>query len=131
MSGPLTLSEPLHIKQPLDVDDAREAGRNIVRFRNHYLREYHQAVENAAEKETAHHKIRAKAIVRMAEAHSVTLAPRLADGEEDVTQALVEYRIAAGLVEAAKERLRDIEGDRSTLKSLIDWSASLNRSGVI
>lgn len=131
MSGPLTLTDPVGFKHGLDVDDAREAGRNIVRFRNHFLKEHGDFVEDAADKEAAYHETRAKAILTLKAEHGATVAPKLADGEQDVRDALVAWRIASGLVDASKERLRGIEGDRSTLKSIIDWSAGLNRQGVI
>lgn len=128
---PLTLTDPLNVQHALDVNDAREAGRNIVRFRNHALSQHHDFVKAAAEKEAAYHETRAKAIVELKAEHGATAAPKLADGDKRVRDALIAWRIASGLVDASKERLRGIEGDRSTLKSIIDWSASLNRQGVV
>ena len=41
-----------------------------------------------------------------------------------------ERDIKAGMVKVYTERLRGLEGERSMLKSLTDWSARLNAMGV-
>lgn len=120
---PLDLEQPYELRNPLDMDDARRASREVTKLRRGaevFLREQVQA---RAEAEANYRLLLASAIVRMTGTGPATTAVDRAKGEDDVNAALEVFRTAEGMVEAAKERCRGVEGERSLLKSLIDASA--------
>lgn len=121
----LDIERPYREGDPLDADDAREASRMSSRLRRNAEAELRQAVENRGNAEGNYRMLLAKAIVRMRQDHPATVAVDMAKGEEDVNKALIDFRIADGMVDAHKERLRSIEGDRSQLRGLIDFSAGV------
>jgi N12 class adenine-specific DNA methylase len=121
----LELERPYGEADPLDMDDARKASRRVSEMRRSAEAELRAAIEDRGQKEGAYRKALAQAIVRMRQEHPATVAVDMAKGEDDVQEAMIAFRIAEGMVDAHKERLKTIEGDRSQLKSLIDWSSSI------
>lgn len=122
----LELDRPYKQGDPLDLDDARKASRRCSELRRAAEAELRNAVEECGRKEGAYRQALAKEIVTKRQEHPATVAVDLAKGEKNVNEALVAFRIAEGMVDAHKERLRTIEGERSQLKSLVDWSASIS-----
>lgn len=121
----LDLDRPYKEADPLDMDDAREASRRSSRMRRDAEAELIRRVADRAEKEGAYRMELAKEIVRQKVEHGSTVAKEVAHGERPVFLALVEFKTAEGMVEASKERLKTLEGERSMLKSLIDWSSTI------
>ena len=121
----LDLERPYRERDPLDMDDAREAARRVSRLRRDAEGELRRQAQAKAEKEGAYRLARAKGILVEKAEHGSTVAKELADGREEVKKALVEWKVAEGLWDAARERVRGVEGERSMLKSLIDWSSTI------
>lgn len=121
----LDIERPYQQGDPLDMDDAREASRRSSEMRREAEEALRQAVERRAEAEAEYRKRLAVAIVHKRQEAPATVAKDLAHGEPEVSEAMVAFRIAEGMVDAAKERLRTIEGDRSQLRGLIDFSAGV------
>lgn len=110
---------------PLDMDDAREASRTSSRMRRAAEAELRQRVEEVGKAEGAYRELLAKEIVAAKADHGATAALDIAKGDAKVVKALIDFRVASGMVDAAKERLKTIEGDRSQLRGLIDFSAGV------
>lgn len=110
---------------PLDMDDAREASRRSSQMRRQAEADLRAAVENVGKNEGEYRKLLAQEIVRAKTEHGATAALDIAKGEKGVVKALVDFRVSSGMVDAAKERLRTVEGDRSQLRGLIDFSAGV------
>lgn len=125
------LDRPYREADPLDMADAREASRRVSRMRRDAEQLHRRSVSERAEAERSYRELRATAMLRLRvpkegeKAPPATLLRELADGESEVAAALERLRIAEGMVDAWRERLRSIEGERSMLKSLIDWSSSI------
>jgi membrane protein involved in colicin uptake len=120
----LTLNAPYQQDDPLEMSDAREASRRMTRIRRDAEAEFRAAIVDRAKKEAAYRQALAEAIVRIkAEGSSSTEATERARGDASVKKALIDFRVAEGMVKAHEERLRGCEGERSQLKSLIDYSA--------
>jgi hypothetical protein len=125
MTPALDLEKPYRESDPLDVDDARQASRRASQMRRDAERERIDRGTKKAEAEVAYRKARATAIMRLKMEHGSTVAKELADGEDDVSPLLLEKMKADTLYDAAGERLKTLEGERSMLKSLIDWSSTI------
>lgn len=121
MTGPLTLVDPL------TIDEGRRAAQEIARQRRGMEDLVKDSVEKAADAEAAYRKAFATAFISA----EGTAAEREAIAKRDSAKECRERDIKAGMVKVMHERLRGLEGERSLLKSLIDWSAGLNRQGVI
>jgi hypothetical protein len=119
MSGNPT---PLTLAQPLDIDDAREASRRLSTQRREAERTLETLTRDAAEKEAEYRKALAIAFVTAVG----TAAEREALARADVAEKSMARDISAGMVKVQAERLRGLEGERSMLKSLIDWSSRIN-----
>jgi hypothetical protein len=122
---PLDLETPYRESDPLGMDDARAASRRASQMRRDAERERITRGEKKAEAEVAYRKARALAIMRLKIDHGATVAKELSDGEDDVSPLLLEKMKADTLYDAAGERLKTLEGERSMLKSLIDWSSTI------
>lgn len=107
------------------MDDAREASRRAARIRRDAEAEFREAIADCAAKEAHYRELLSKAIVDLKATTGVssTEATERARGEASVKQALINFRVAEGMLKAYEQRLRGIEGERSQLKSLIDYSA--------
>jgi hypothetical protein len=121
VSGPLTLTDPL------SIDEARQASRHMAEQRRVVEGMVEQAVIEAADAEQAYRKKFAEAFI----AAEGTAGEREAIAKRDSAAECRVRDIKAGMVKVMHERLRGLEGERSMLKSLLDWSAGLNRQGVI
>lgn len=121
----LELERPYRERDPLDMDDAREASRRVARLRRDAEAQLIRGVKDRATKEGDYRETLAKQIVVQKADHGSTVAKELAHDNADVKKALVEFKIAEGMVDAYKERVRGVEGERSMLKSLIDWSSTI------
>lgn len=121
MKGPLTLEDPL------SIDEARHASRRMADQRRAVEEEVRKAVEDAADAEVTYRKAFATSFIQA----TGTAAEREAIAKRDSANECKTRDIKTGMVKVLHERLRGLEGERSMLKSLIDWSASLNRQGVM
>ena len=121
----LELERPYKADDPLDMKDGREAARKLARMRRDAEAEMRRRIDERATKEGTYRQTLAKAIVTAKADHGASVARELAHEDAAVKKALVDFRVAEGMVDAMKERLRGLEGERSMLKSLIDWSATI------
>lgn len=119
----LDLERPYRERDPLAMEDAREASREVARLRRRAEADLVKAVKTAAEKEHTYRKRISEEVVKAKVDHPATVALEVARGK--VQKELVEYRVAEGMVKAAEQRIRGVEGERSLLKSLIDWSSTI------
>lgn len=114
----LSLEALLQLGDPLDVSDARQASRLLAENRRTAERTYEEAVACAAEAENIYRKEFAKAFAS-AEGAATKREVEAADNTADFKR---DWEIKKGLVKSCLLRLDGIEGERSLLKSLIDWS---------
>ena len=122
----LELDRPYKQDDPLDMDDARRAAHRMAQIRREREADYRTAIEDRAAKEAEYRKNLSLAIVRLrGEGVASSAAPEAARGDDTVKQSLIDFRIAEGMVDAHKQRLQGVEGERSMLKSLIDYSAKV------
>ena len=119
MSNP----RPLILEQPLDIDDARRASRRLADQRREAEATLDRLVNEAAQAEAAYRKGLAQAFVTAREG---TAAEREAQARAKVADLSLARDLKQGMVKAQTERLRGLEGERSMLKSLIDWSSRID-----
>ena len=117
--------QALYIEHPLEIDEARRASRRMAEQRREAEEAHEAQVRVAADAEAEYRKAYALAFV---EAEG-TAAEREAVAKAGSSDACRERDVAAGMVKVMGERLRGLEGERSMLKSLIDWSARLSLDG--
>lgn len=118
MSNP----RPLVLEQPLDIDDARRASRRLADQRRAAEERLDVLVREAAEAEATYRKALAQEFVKV----TGTAAEREALARAAVADRSYERDLKAGMVKAQTERLRGLEGERSMLKSLVEWSMRIN-----
>lgn len=111
----------LTLRQPLDVDDARAAARELATQRRAAEREHERLTQTAADSERAYRQAFAKAFVQA----EGTAAEREAKARSAAADEAYKRDLAAGMVKVLVERLRGLEGERSMLKSLVEWSARM------
>ena len=116
----MTNPSRLHLENPLDIDEARRAARRLAEQRRTAEDEHEKAVERAANAERDYRKRLAQAFIQ---ADGATAAMREADARAKAADEAFERDLSAGMVKVCSERLRGLEGERSMLKSLIDWSS--------
>lgn len=122
----LDLEKPYReLGDPLEIDDARKAAHITARMRRRAEEELARRVQTRAEAEGDYREKLAKEIVIQKAEHGATAAKELAHQDAEVKKALIAFKVAEGMVVAAQERLKGLEGERSMLKSLIDWSATI------
>ena len=124
MSNPAALT----MEHPLDLDDARRAARRLAELRREAEAQHEAALQAAAQAEADYRRAFARALVST-EARSA--GEREALAREQTATESYDRDLKGGLAKAAAERLRGLEGERSMLKSLIDWSARLDPSGAL
>lgn len=117
---------PLELEEPLDIDDARRAALAMARQRRNAEELLEQQVSTAAEAEATYRRAFANAFIRAIG----TAAEREAIAKRDSAKEAKARDIAAGMVKVLTERLRGLEGERSMLKSLTEWSQRMNERGV-
>lgn len=115
--------------EPYDYAQYRRAQMAATREHRQALREKEQAVRAAAAAEARYREALAKAIVRYKAEHGATVAPDLAKGDPEVSRLREERDVAAGLVDAATERLRLCQADRAALNRMGEWSREADPDG--
>lgn len=114
---------PLILTQPLDIDDARLASRRLADQRRAAEQELERMVREAGDAEADYRKALAQAFVRV---DGGTAAAREALARAEVADKSLTRDVKAGMVKVQTERLRGLEGERSMLKSLVEWSMRIN-----
>lgn len=117
MSNPTAL----HLERPLEIDEARAAARRMAEQRRAAEDALQDQVKKAAEAEQAYRIAFSRAFV----AAEGTAAAREAEAKAKSAEECYERDLSAGMVKVQTERLRGLEGERSMLKSLVDWSSRL------
>lgn len=112
---------PLHLAEPLGIDEARQASRTLAGQRRNAEKFFEECIERASETERDYRKARAKEYARIA--GEGTAAQREAIVDAATADKRYERDLAAGMQKAAQERLRGLEGERSQLRALMDLSA--------
>jgi hypothetical protein len=112
----------LTLEQPLDIDDARRASRRLAVLRRDAEDTHQTQVERAAESERVYRKAYAQAFIQA----EGTAAEREAKAKAASADEAYGRDLAAGMVKVTVERLRGLEGERSQLKSLTEWSMRMN-----
>jgi hypothetical protein len=115
----------LTLEQPLDIDDARRASRRLAELRRAAEEDHERFTREAAEKEREYRKAYSQAFVQA----TGTAAEREAKAKAGASQEAYERDLAAGMVKVQVERLRGLEGERSQLKSLTEWSMRMRLDG--
>lgn len=111
----------LHLERPLEIDEARLASRRMAEQRRAAEDDLQQRVERAAETERLYRLAFSRAFI----AAEGTAAAREAEAKAKSADECYARDLAAGMVRVQTERLRGLEGERSQLKSLTDWSSRL------
>jgi hypothetical protein len=117
--------QALTLEHPLDMDDARRASRRLAELRREAEDAHERLTQEAAEAEREYRKQYAQEFV----AAEGTAAEREAVARARSADKAYERDLAAGMVKVQAERLRGLEGERSMLKSLVEWSARLSIDG--
>lgn len=112
---------PLHLAEPLGIDEARAASRALASQRRNAEQTLEDAVEHAASAEQKYRKAYARAIVTV-EGPAVV---KEAQAKANAAAEAYERDLAIGMVKVAQERLRGLEGERSQLRALMDLSSKL------
>lgn len=118
---------PLLLENPLEIDEARRASHALAQQRRAAEADLDRLTRDAADKERLYRKRLAECFLT---AQGDTAAMREAHAKAEASDAGYERDLAAGLVKACHERLRGLEGERSQLKTLSEWSAKLSFQGV-
>jgi hypothetical protein len=111
----------LHLERPLEIDEARTAARTMAAQRREAENTLQQFVESAANAERDYRKAFSAAFI----AAEGTAAAREAEAKASSADECYKRDLTAGMVRVQTERLRGLEGERSMLKSLVDWSSRL------
>jgi hypothetical protein len=126
-----TFIGPLVLDDPLEVDEGRKASHALAVQRRAAEKTLEELTDDAADKERLYRKRLAEAFVTAA---GSTAAEREANARADASDASYERDLAAGMVRVQEQRLRGLEGERSQLKTLMDWSSRMrldeNRSAT-
>lgn len=126
MSSPAFLG-PLLLENPLEIDDARRASHALAEQRRAAEGDLERLTKDAAEKERAYRKKLAQCFLT---ADGASAAQREAHAKAEASDAGYDRDLAVGLVKACIERLRGLEGERSQLKSIVEWSAKMTFQGI-
>jgi hypothetical protein len=112
---------PLHLERPLEIDEARLASRRMAEQRRAAEDQLQRLVEDAAESERQYRLAFSKAFI----AADGIAAEREAKAKSASADECYKRDLAAGMVRVQEQRLRGLEGERSQLKSITDWSSRL------
>lgn len=115
----MTNPSSLTLREPLDVDDAREAARLLARQRRAAEDWHRELTEQAAEAEAEYRRALAG---EFAKVEGGTAAEREAKARAGVADRSYQRDLKAGMVKVAVERLRGLEGERAMLRALTEWS---------
>jgi hypothetical protein len=122
-----TFLGPLLLENPLEIDDARRASHALAQQRRAAEVDLDRLTREAAEAERAYRKRLSQAFLT---AEGDTAAMREAHAKAQASDASYERDLKVGLVKACHERLRGLEGERSQLKTICEWSAKMAFQGV-
>jgi hypothetical protein len=111
----------LHLERPLEISEARLASRRMAEQRRAAEDALQGLVQDAAETERQYRLAFSRAFI----AAEGTAAAREAQAKAESADECYARDLAAGMVKVQTERLRGLEGERSQLKSLTDWSSRL------
>lgn len=111
----------LHLEQPLEIDEARTAARAMASQRRDAENTLQEFVEDAAEAESVYRRKFSESFI----AATGTAGEREAKAKAASADECYRRDVSAGMVKVQTERLRGLEGERSMLKSILDWSARL------
>lgn len=125
-----TVGEPMNpaaltLEQPLDIQDARRASRRLSELRRDAEHTLQTSVETAADRERDYRQAYSAAFVSA----EGTAGEREAKAKAGSSQECYQRDLSAGMVKVQTERLRGLEGERSMLRALIDWSMRLGLDG--
>jgi hypothetical protein len=121
----MTNPAALRLEHPLDIDEARRASRRMAEIRREAEDTLERAVESAAATERTYRKAYASAFIQA----EGTAGEREAKAKAGSAAECYERDLAAGMVKVCVERLRGLEGERSQLKSLTEWSMRIALDG--
>lgn len=110
----------LHIDQPLEIDDARDAARAMAVQRREAENNLEAATIKAAETERDYRQRLAQEFVKLA--GTGTAAERESQARSNASTASYERDLAHGMVKVCQERLRGLEGERAMLNAVTQWS---------
>lgn len=114
---------PLSLGDPLDLDDGRKAASMLARQCRASVDNLDQAVQRHAESEHSYRKAFAKKIVELrADGVPATICLELAKGDQQVAQLKYDRDLAKGIIDVTRERLRQLDGERASLRQLLEWS---------
>jgi hypothetical protein len=114
---------PLSLGDPLDLDDGRRAASKLARQCREGVEALDRAVKAHSEAEHTYRIAYAKKLVELrGDAVPVGVATDLAKGDETVAQLKYERDLAKGMIDVARERLRQLDGERASLRQLLEWS---------
>lgn len=126
MTAPAFLG-PLLLENPLEIDDARRASHALAQQRRAAETDLDRLTRDAAEAERVYRKTLSESFLK---ADGDTAAMREAKAKAMAADAGYDRDLAVGLVKACSERLRGLEGERSQLKTLSEWSAKMAFTGI-
>lgn len=121
----MTNPAALTLEHPLDIDDARRASRRLAELRRDAEDRHEALTEEAAEAERAYRKAFSVAFIQA----QGTAGEREAKAKAAAADEAYVRDLKAGMVKVQVERLRGLEGERSQLKSLTEWSMRLSIDG--
>jgi hypothetical protein len=82
-----------------------------------------RAVKAHAEAEQVYRMAYATKLVELrGDAIPVGIATELAKGDEHVAKLKFDRDLAKGMIDVARERLRQLDGERASLRQLLEWS---------
>lgn len=114
---------PLSLGDPLDLDDGRRAASMLARQCRGAVDSLDQAVTRHAEAEHTYRKAYASKLVELrGQAVPATICLELAKGDEQVAKLKFDRDLAKGMIDVARERLRQLDGERASLRQLLEWS---------
>lgn len=110
----------------MSVQEAKALAHQIAVSRREAEKVLEACVNEAATATHAYRKGFAEAIVKAEGTQTV----REAQAKAEAADLELKRDIARGMERVAQERLRGLEGERSILKTLMDWNSRLEQSGV-
>jgi hypothetical protein len=114
---------PLSLGEPLDLDDGRRAASLLARQCRSAVDALDQAVVRHAEAEHSYRKAYASKLIELrGQAVPVGLCLELAKGDEVVAKLKFDRDLAKGMIDVCRERLRQLDGERASLRQLLEWS---------
>ena len=115
--------QALELGDPLDLADGRRAASMLARQCRDGVDALDRAVRAHAEAEHTYRKAYSTKLVELrGQAVPVGLCLELAKGDEAVAKLKYDRDLAKGMIDVARERLRQLDGERASLRQLLEWS---------